>query len=175
MGKIRPAGSVKLIVALISADIELFNKVRPVLEKKFRNKTDFESPVLDFTHTDYYNKEMGAELKRKFLSFKIPVPLKKIEKVKLTSNKIEERFSLSDKRRINIDPGYLDLSKLVLFSTKDYSHRIHTARGIFAEVTLYFKDGTFNAWPWTYPDYKTEEYISIFNSIRERYKSEIKG
>ena len=170
MGSVRPAGNVKLIVGLISRDTGLFDRAKLILEKKFHNKTDFESAVLDFIHTDYYNKEMGTGLKRKFLSFKKTISLKNIEKVKLISNEIEKTLSLGGKRAINIDPGYLDLSKLVLFSTKDYTHRIHVGKNIFAEVTLYFKDETFNAWPWTYPDYKTDEYIFIFNTIRERYR-----
>lgn len=171
MGNIRPAGRVKLITGLISNDAALFDKARRILEKKFRNKVDFESDILDFVHTDYYNEEMGRNLKRRFLSFKREVPLKNVENAKLISNKIEKKFSLNSKRAINIDPGYLDLSKLVLFSTKDYSHRIYVGNGIFAEVTLHFKNDTFNAWPWTYPDYKSESYISIFNSIREIFKN----
>jgi hypothetical protein len=175
MGSVRPAGKVKLIVGLISKDAGLFDRVKLILEKKFHNKTDFESAILDFIHTDYYNKEMGTGLKRKFLSFKKTVPLKNIEKVKLISNEIEKAFSSDGKRAINIDPGYLDLSKLVLFSTKDYTHRIHVGKNIFAEVTLYFKGKTFNVWPWTYPDYKTDEYIFIFNTVRELYKKGAKG
>lgn len=177
MGNVRPAEKVKLITGLISNDIALFDKVKLILEKKFRNKIDFESPALDFVHTNYYDKEMGPNLKRKFLSFKKMVSLEGIGNTKLISNKIERKFSYGNKRAINIDPGYLDLSKLVLFSTKDYSHRVYTGAGIFSEVTLYFKDETFRAWPWTYPDYRTEEYISIFNSIREHFKaqSRIKG
>jgi hypothetical protein len=172
MGNIRPCGKVKLITGLISNDTALFDKVRRILEKRFRNPVDFESDTLDFKYTDYYNNEMGPGLKRRFLSFRKPVPLEGIEKVKLASNKIEKKFSVNNKRRINIDPGYIDLSKLVLFSTKDYSHRIHVGKNIFAEVTLHFKDESFNAWPWTYPDYKTGEYLSILNSIRERFKNE---
>ena len=175
MGNIRQAGKVRLLVGLISNDAGLLDEAGRILEKKFRNRIDFESEVLDFTHTDYYNNEMGTNLKRKFLSFKKAVPLKDIEKTKLISNIIEKKFSHDGKRSINIDPGYLDLSKLVLFSTKDYTHRIHVGRNIFAEVTLHFKDETFNAWPWTYPDYKTAEYISIFNSLRERFKNGLKG
>ena len=172
MGNTRPTEKVKLIAALISNNAALFNKARHILEKAFGNPVDFESETLDFTHTGYYNDEMGLNLKRKFFSFKRPVPLKDIEKTKLISNKIEQKFSINNKRSINIDPGYLDLAKLVLFSTKDYSHRIHAGKGIFAEVTLHFKNDTFNAWPWTYPDYRTGDYISIFNSIRERFKNE---
>lgn len=175
MGNVHPAEKVKLIVGLISADKTLFDKARLILEKKFGNKADFESEVMDFIYTDYYNREMGTGLKRKFLSFKKPVYLKDIEKTKILSNKIEKRLSVNGKRTINIDPGYVDLAKLVLFSTKDYSHRMHVGRGIFAEVTLHFKDEKFTTWPWTYPDYKTDAYISIFNYIRELYKSELKN
>ena len=172
MGNLHAIGKVKLIAGLISNDAGLFDKAGRIFEKKLNNKIDFESEVLPFIHTDYYKDELGENLKRKFLSFKNPVSLKNIEKTKLISNKIEKILSADNKRVINIDPGYLDLSKLVLFSTKDYSHRMHVGRGIFAEVTLYFKNDKFNAWPWTYPDYKTDEYISIFNSIRGSYKRE---
>jgi hypothetical protein len=114
---------------------------------------------------------MGPSLKRKFLGFKKAVPLKGIEKAKVISNRVEELFANKGRRRINIDTGYMDLAKLVLFSTKDYSHRIHVGKNIFAEVTLHFKDNTFSAWPWTYPDYRTAEYISILNSMRELFRS----
>lgn len=163
---------VKLIAGLISGNPELFGKAAGMLEKKLANTVDFESDTLDFGYTDYYEKEMGPALKRKFISFKRAVALKEIEKVKLASIAIEKKLSLDNKRLINIDPGYLDLAKLVLFSTKDYSHRLHVGSGIFAEVTLYFKGGGFKAWPWTYPDYRTKGYLSIFNSIRERIKTE---
>ncbi len=176
IGKVRKKREkVKLIAGLISNDAGLFDKIKLILEKKFHNTVDFESPLLDFIHTDYYNEEMGFNLKRKFLSFKRKVPLENIEKVKLLAKAVENRTSINGKRTINIDPGYLDLSKLVLFSTKDYSHRIYISKGIFAEVTLYYKDKKFNPWPWTYPDYKTKEYISVFDSIRELYKKQISG
>lgn len=173
MGSLRKPEKVKLIVGLISNDIALFDKIKSLLQRKFNNPVDFESPVMDFECTDYYGEEMGKSLKRKFLSFKKTVPLKNIEKVKLLTNAVEKKNSVNGKRRINIDPGYLDLSKLVLFSTKDYSHRIHVGSGIFAEVTLFYRDKKFNAWPWTYPDYKTEGYILVFNRIRDIYKSDM--
>lgn len=172
MGRVRKPEDVKLITGLISADPGLFHKIKSLLEKRLNNTVDFESPVLDFTHTDYYEKEMGRGLKRKFFSFKKKVGPDNIEKVKLLTNAIEKKTSVNGKRTVNIDPGYLDLSKLVLFSTKDYSHRIYIKRGIFAEVTLFYKDKKFNPWPWTYPDYKTGEYLSVFESIRDLYKTQ---
>lgn len=175
MGKARPPEKVKLIVGLISNNTALFDKIKSILEKRLKNPADFESPVLAFVHTDYYNEEMGTGLKRKFLSFKRMVPLENIAKIKLLANKIEKKNSTNEKRDINIDPGYVDLSKLVLFSTKDYSHRIHIGKGIFAEMALFYKGKKFCAWPWTYPDYKTDAYISIFNTIREIYKKDLTG
>jgi Domain of unknown function (DUF4416) len=112
---------------------------------------------------------MGNNLKRKFLSFQKLFDLKDIYKVKLKTNMLERRLLKLGRRSVNIDPGYLDLAKLVLFSTKDYTHRIYLNKGIFAEATLFYKDKRFNAWPWTYPDYRSEAYIDIFNSIRELY------
>ena len=82
-------------------------------------------------------------------------------------------LSSNNKRRVNIDPGYISLDKLVLFTTKNYSHRIYLNEGIYAEVTLKFERKSFVPLPWTYPDYKTLEYIDFFNKIRETYKDQI--
>lgn len=161
---------VKLIVGLIAKDVRIFESAKRILERRLKNSVDFESDCLAFDHTEYYKEEFGQDLKRRFLSFEKAVSLADIYRVKIMTNRIEDTLSKSGKRRINIDPGYLDLSKLVLFSTKDYIHRIYMKRGIYAEVTLFYKDGSFNPWPWTYPDYKTPAYINIFNSIRGLYK-----
>ena len=173
-GNIRKPGNVKLIIGLLFGDNEVFGKAKSLLERKF-GRIDFESETIEFVHTDYYAKEMGRNLKRKFLGFEKLLNLNKIYKVKIVTNSIEEKLLKHGKRTVNIDPGYLDMSKLVLFSTKDYSHRIHIDKGIFGEVTLFFKDGSYRAWEWTYPDYKTKIYIDIFNNIRENHKKEIGG
>lgn len=170
MGKIYPPEKVKLIAGLISNNEALLDKIGKRLEKRLKNKIDFKSDVIDFTYTDYYDKEMGSLLKRRFLSFKKLVRLETIAKVKLLTNDIEKRFCVHGKRTVNIDPGYVDMAKIVLLSTKNYSHRVHIGNGIFAEVTLHYKDKRFNFWPWTYPDYKTLEYARIFGIIRDIYK-----
>lgn len=171
MGKVRAPHKVKLFVGLISNDTELLKSIIPFLEKKLKNKADFKSELLDFSFTDYYNDEMGSGLKRRFLALKKTVSLENIHKFKILTNKIEKKYSVNGKRMINIDPGYIDLSKLVLFSTKDYSHRIHVGNGIFAEITLSYKGKSFTPCELTYPDYRTSAYISIFNKIRDVYKN----
>ena len=160
---------VKLIIGLLFVDIEKYHAVKNRLTRLF-GRIDFASELLDFTHTSYYTAEMGPGIKRVFLSFKRLFDLKNICSVKIKTNHIENKYSKAGRRTINIDPGYLDLAKLVLFSTKDYTHRIYLDKGIYAEATLFYKDNGFKAWPWTYPDYKSAEYMNIFESIRRLYK-----
>lgn len=173
MGKVRICPPVKLICGLIFREDEVLNKAMTHLVRRF-GKIDYESETLAFIYTDYYAKEFGTDLRRKFISFARLIDPAGLYRVKLFSNNIEERLSRASFRLINIDPGYLDLSKLVLASTKDYSHRIYLNKGIFAEITLSFQDKSFRPLEWTYPDYRTAEYISIFNHLRDVYSGQIK-
>lgn len=136
---------------------------------------DFESAVFDFSQTDYYRKEFGPGLLRQFISFKKLIPAERLSKIKNLTNKIERKLSNSGRRTVNIDPGYICLSKLVLASTKDYKHRIYLGGGIYAEITLIYQGKIFVPWECTYPDYRSPEYIEVFNRIREEYASEIKS
>ncbi len=168
MGEIKTHPPVKLIAGLIFRDEDAAEKAKSSLERRF-GKIDFESPVLPFLHTDYYQGEFGVNLKRQFLSFQKLIDPENLSRIKITTNKIEKRLSRDNKRRINIDPGYLDLSKLVLATTKDYSHRIYLKQGIYAEVTLFYQNREFKPSNWTYPDYRSPEYAEIFNKIRSLY------
>jgi len=185
MGKVKQPLPVKLIVGMISGEENLFDEVEKELSQKF-GPLDFKSPVLSFYYTDHYEKEMGTGLKRKFISFQNLIDPAKIVEIKLFTNQLEENFlyhsnqlkenssSNSTHRRINLDPGYLTLSKLVLATTKNFQHRIYLRKGIYAEITLKFKKGrSFEPWEWTYPDYKSKEYLNIFNHLREIYNRQI--
>jgi len=173
MGITKAHRPVKLIVGFIFKEEEAFDLAKVILRKKF-GEIDFESQTLLFNHTDYYQEEFGKGLKRKFTGFKHLIPPQALPKIKTAANKIEEKISGGTRRLINIDPGYLDLSKLILASTKDYKHRIYLDKGIYSEVTLFYQGKTFRPWEWTYPDYKTGEYIAIFNQIRKIYAGQIK-
>ena len=169
--KIHPP--VKLIVGFIFKEEVILEKTKSILKRYF-GPIDFTSQILSFSHTRYYEAEFGQDLKRQFISFKRLILPQKLARIKIITNRIEKKLSYYNKRLINIDPGYLSLSKLVLASTKDYKHRIYLNHGMYAEVTLFYQNKTFQAWEWTYPDYKTQEYISIFNKIREIYQAQIK-
>jgi hypothetical protein len=96
----------------------------------------------------------------------------------LQANAWEEEYRASaehsESRPLNIDPGYLTEAKLVLASTKDRDHRIYLSQGIFAEVTLHFARGGWQARPWTYPDYQRADYHAFFTTcrdyLRQRYR-----
>lgn len=171
MGEAQVPAPAKLITGLFSAQVPQFTLIKKILEKNF-GEVDSETDVLDFSCTAYYEKEFGKNLKRKFFSFKRLIPLRKNYEIKLCTNKIERRLSGNNKRTINIDPGYVSLTKLVLFTTKNRSHRIYLDRGIYAERELEYVGGTFRPLDWTYPDYRTAGYIEFFNSVREAYKRE---
>jgi hypothetical protein len=172
MGKVRKHNLTKLIIGFIFREESAFDKAKSVLKKRF-GTIDFESQTLPFKHTDYYEREFGGGLKRKFISFRKLILPQNLTKLKLFTNKLEHKLSRGKFRLINIDPGYLDLAKVILASTKDYKHRIYLNRGIYAEVTLFFQDKSFRPWDWTYPDYRTDEYSEIFNCIRDIYVKQI--
>ncbi len=173
MGKIAPDKPVKLIAGFIFKDKQVFNKAKSALIRHF-GKVDFESRPIPFTLTDYYREEFGDGLLKVFISFHKLILPQQIAKIKIFTNNIERKLSLAGRRLVNIDPGYLDLAKLVLASTKDYAHRIYLDKGIYGEITLSYQGKSFQGWQWTYPDFRTSEYIDIFNQIRELYAEQSK-
>jgi hypothetical protein len=169
MGKVKVPEPVILFSGIITSESNL-SKLREILNPL--GEVDFVSETLSFDEfTNYYAEEMGKGLLRAWVLFKGLRPLEGLHKIKLLSNEIEDKFSVSGKRTINIDPGYVTLSNVILFTTKNYSHRIYIGDGIFAEVTLiYSKKEGFIELPWTYPDYKTEVAKDFFKKAREKLK-----
>ncbi|MCD6228985.1 MAG: DUF4416 family protein [Candidatus Omnitrophica bacterium] len=173
MFKVSLPRKVKFICGFIYSNEEDFSKIKRIMERKYKG-IDYESEVIDFDFTDYYTKEMGRNLIRKFLSFKVLINPSALLRIKLYTLKLERKFSYQGKRKVNIDPGYLNDAKLVLATTKDFSHRIYLGKGIYAEVTLSYRKGEFVDFPWTYPDYRTAQYKDIFLRIRSLYLTQIR-
>lgn len=130
-----------------------------------------ESPVFEFVQTDYYQATMGPDLRKRFFSFARAFNPADLAEVKLQTNQWEREYAGQaghrELRPLNLDPGYLTLGKLVLASTKNHAHRIYLARGVYAEVTLFYRDGRWQAHPWTFPDYRRPEYAAFFSRCRE--------
>lgn len=161
----------KLVAGMLAPGEKLFKEAGAALEKEY-GPVDYVSESIPFVFTNYYEKEIGPGLIRRFVSFKRHIEQSALPGIKCCTMRIEKFFSTPAGRRINIDPGYVTGAKLVLATTKDYDHRIYLSSGIFAEVTLRFRDGSFRPWEWTYPDYRSDAYIEIFNRIRSIYMRE---
>ncbi len=168
--------NVKLFCGILYRDEDVLSAVVKRLVQEFKNGVDISAGPFRFDFTNYYRGEMGDSLKRYFVSFKKPVSPENSYNWKIISNSIEKEFYGSGQfpRRVNLDPGYLNLSRVVLFSAKDFYHRIYLGKGIFAEVTLYYEKNSFVFLPWTYPDYKSKEYLDFFHRVRGIYKEQIK-
>src|SRR2546430_17137507 len=176
MGSIRIFNPVKLFVGVLVSDAELIALVREKLVE-FYGTIDHESPVIPFDFTDYYSAEMGESIARVFFSFERLIEADRLAEIKRQTNNLEEEFKNkghATKRPVNLDPGYVEHAKVVLASTKNFYHRMYLADGIFAEVTMHFRNNTFQFFPWTYPDYQSKDYQEFFLRMRPIYRSQLK-
>ncbi|MGO9613272.1 MAG: DUF4416 family protein [Dissulfurispiraceae bacterium] len=155
-----------LFIGALFQQTGYYLEARHALEKMF-GEIVMESSPIQWNFSDYYADEMGEPLYKKFIFFKKLVSQEDIASIKLMTNATESEFSRAGKRKINLDPGYLTSAKIVLASTKDYSHRIYLRDGIYGEVTLIFKRGRFTAHLNTYKDYLDERYFMVFAVARK--------
>jgi hypothetical protein len=165
---------VKLIVSLFSPSQPLLDESVEALAGPF-GPIDWVSPPFMFDRTMYYAREMGWPLHRRFVSFRDLVAPECLPEIKIETNALEERYLTEGRRRVNIDPGYVALERLVLATGKNYVHRIYLSRGIYADLTLVFSKGSFSPLPWTYPDYAAVDTIGYFNQVRADYLAQLKG
>jgi len=134
-----------------------------------------ESPLFDFVETDYYIPTMGPQIKKCFWALEQLIDPATLPAVKLQTNGWEEQFAArgehAEPRPLNLDPGYLTPAKLVLASTKDHVHRVYVAQGIYAEVTLFYKDRRWQPREWTFPNYRRADYHEFFEQCRRYLRS----
>lgn len=177
MTEIRTDRPAKFVVGILSRFPELIDEIRLRLTERF-GEIHLETKLWPFEATRYYEPSMGQGLHRKFLAFKPVMDPAELPSAKIYSNNLEDHYAHSGRfaidRPVNIDPGYITLSKLVLASAKDYSHRVYLRDGIFAEVTLTFRDGRFHPWEWTYPDYRSPAYLDFFTRARNALATQLK-
>ena len=158
-----------LFIGTLFPDKSLFNHVFPVLQDKFGTIL-FQSNIQPWKYSTHYNQELGSPLYRNFIFFDKIIDPSTLADIKLLTNGIEAVYSRDGKRLINLDPGYITLAKVVLASTKNYSHRIYLGKGIYAELALFYKNHQFMSMPYTYSDYKDQAYLSMFTTVRNLLK-----
>jgi len=158
-----------VFIGTLFSDKTIFDQVLPLLQDKFGNIL-FQSSTQPWKYSDHYNKELGGQIYRNFIFFDEIIDPSTLTDIKLLTNDIEAIYSQDGKRRVNIDPGYITLAKVVLASTKNYSHRIYLGKGIYAELALFYKNQQFIAMPYTYNDYKDQTYLVMFMKVRNLLK-----
>jgi len=160
-----------LFMGALYSDPEIFGRTGIILGEYF-GEIFLISPAAPWDHSSHYRDELGLPINRRFVFFRNIFDTGTLADIKLKTNEIEDALSLDGKRRINLDPGYITLAKVVLASTKNYSHRICLGKGIYAEITLIYRQNTktFTPHMFTYTDYQDKENIDLFLKVRNELK-----
>ncbi|MCX6088993.1 MAG: DUF4416 family protein [Atribacterota bacterium] len=172
MGTIKKPTPVKFFIAVLFEEHSVLQPVLLILEEKF-GIIEWRSEEIPFTYTDYYRK-MGEHLLRLFLIFKPLMDPGELAERKIITNQMEKSTGEGAReRKINLDPGYFDGGKIVLATTKNFSHRVYIGKGIYAEATIRWEKGDFRPFEYTYPDYRNPEYRPSLMKIRDLYRSSL--
>ncbi|MCD4699524.1 MAG: DUF4416 family protein [Phycisphaerae bacterium] len=166
MGAITQPERVKLIVGMISGSRDMLADATRRLQRDL-GPVDLSGEVMEFDFTHYYDEEMGEGLLRQFIALKKLIDPDQIVAIKRATNDIEGEFAEGANRLVNLDPGYITESKLILASTKDFAHRIYLSEGIYAEVTLTYVHGRWVSHPYTFPDYASGRYDEFLRQARD--------
>jgi len=172
----KPFLLVKLICGIIAGEESVFKRAKEKLVHLY-GQFDLESVTFTFDFTDYYAKQMGEDLKRRFLSFERLLSPETLSKIKIETNKLEDEIKEelgSGSRIVNLDPGYLTPSSLIMATAKNFAHRVPLQNGIYAHLEFLFAKDEVRTLDWTYPDYKTEDYQNFFLDVRRAYLSQLK-
>jgi hypothetical protein len=168
---------VKLLVAVLWANAAQLRQALVVLSKTWGG-LDFAGPDHDFAATRYYEPEMGPEmgpeLKRRLVAFARLVPSESLAGAKITCNELEDRLAEGGSRRVNLDVGYLDHNKIVLASAKTAGQKIHMGGGIFADLVARYRDGRYQPFEWTFPDFRDGRYDAELRQIRRQYLAQLR-
>jgi hypothetical protein len=174
MAKPQAVEPVKLLIALLWNEPAAL-KISLVRLRERWGPPDFIGEDHPFDLTHYYEAEMGPELKRRLVSFAQLVPPESIREAKLTCNEIEDELAYERGRRVNLDIGYLDHNKIVLASAKYAGQKIHLGDGIYADLIARFRDGRYQPFDWTFPDFRDGRYDKDLNRIRGIYMGQLKA
>ena len=152
-----------MFCGLIYRDSSIYEKIKFSL-------IDLESEEIPFDLTDYYEREMKSPLFKRFFSFIDLIDPEQLAEIKIYTNSIEQENLIAGQRNINIDPGYMSESNVIIATTKNYYHRIPLRKGIYAHIEYVIRKKNIVTLDWTYPDFKKPEYLLFFNILVKKYK-----
>lgn len=173
MGAVFDFEKEKLIIGVIYHDEAVLNKAMAILTEEFGEIDDC-SEEFSFSgeFSTYYDDEIGGEGLRRIYSFKELVDPSMQADIKTRTNEIEAMLSADGKRKINLDPGFINHGRLLLATTKETGFRIPLKNGIYTELTLFWARGGWQKLPWTYRDYQSERVQNFITKVRQNYLAE---
>jgi hypothetical protein len=169
---------VKLIIGILAANKDALSRAVEALEIEF-GVIDLKSDVWPFTQTEYYKDETGPNILRQFVSTGKLIDPGRLADIKHRTNELEKQLAIQPgldlPRPVNLDPGIIEPSKLILATTKNFSHRIYIGNKMYAEVTLIYDKGCWKHFDYTYPDYRQKKYHDFFSKVRDRLVEQLRG
>lgn len=129
----------------------------------------FQTDPEPFDVTEYYRPEMGPDLLRFWCAGRRLAPAALLADWKLRSRELETQWGERGARRVNLDTGYLSSLQVVLATTKPLPQAVYVRDGVYALVELLYGSGGFEAFPWTYPDYRRAAAAGAFEPFRSHY------
>jgi hypothetical protein len=177
MWELKNPKPVKLIIGILAANETALAAAVKAISESF-GIIDLTSEVWPFTQTNYYKDELGPNALRQFVSIENLIDPGKLAQIKHDTNSLEQQLADSLKlplpRPVNLDPGFIEPSKLILASTKNFSHRIYIGNKMFAEVTLMYEKGSWRHFEFTFPDYRQSCYQDFLTKVRTRLMEQLK-
>jgi hypothetical protein len=177
MWDLKQPDPVQLIVGILAADEACLARARQGICAEL-GPINLTSQVWPFTQTHYYDEEIGTSILRQFVCLDQLSDPGDLAQIKHQTNALELRLAqelaYATPRPVNLDPGYIEPSKLVLASTKNFSHRIYIGKNMYAEVTLIVDKGQWSALRYTFPDYRQSDYYAFFEQVRQRLRSQLR-
>ena len=176
MAEPKPFPPAKLIAGIIFSEEDVLEKAEEAVSAVF-GPIDLKSEAFLFDQTNYYEKEMGKGLRRLFLSLSRLIPPESLSEIKVRTNALEEEIRKAfarESRVVNIDPGILTASALIMATAKDFAHRVPLRQGIYAHLELLFSRSAVKLLPWTYPDFRQESYHRFFIKTRQAYLRQLR-
>jgi hypothetical protein len=176
MALAKPFTPAKLIVGVIAAGAEVFERTEGELVGR-HGPVDLRSSFFAFDLTDYYEEQMGRNLRRVFLSFLNLVSPERLASIKVGTNALEDEIGRSApgvRRAVNIDPGIMTASALIMGTAKNFAHRVPLSEGIYAHLELIFNKNGVRFLEWTYPDFKRPGCPEFFLAVRRIYLDQLR-
>lgn len=158
---------VKAFAAVFAQDSALIHEAVQALSAYLGAEPDIVSPEFPLKETRYYEPEMGAGLVKVYASWPGLMNPEDLVALKLWAMDFENTRLIDGQRQVNVDPGYIGSGGLVLSTGKFRGHRLPLGRSVWGELTLHYHQGEFQAFPWSYQDYKSPEVQEYLMKMRK--------